>query len=184
MNLRASIPRTLIDNNRGNATASENFRDFQQLSLRGRTLANAIKALHEWKQVSVLSVESSRLPRWYQPGLLLIGDAAHVMSPVGGVGINYAIQDAAEAANLLSAPLRNGNVSVSDLAAVQKRREWPTRVIQAFQTFVQKRVIGTALNESAPFRLPLLLRLLLRLPGLRNLPARLIAFGPRRVRIE
>jgi 2-polyprenyl-6-methoxyphenol hydroxylase-like FAD-dependent oxidoreductase len=147
-------------------------------------LSDRAQTLHDWKQVSVLSVESSRLPRWYQPGLLLIGDAAHVMSPVGGVGINYAIQDAVEAANLLNAPLQNGNVSLSDLAAVQKRREWPTRVIQAFQTFIQKRIIGTALNESAPFRLPLLLRLLLRLPGLRNLPARLIAFGPRRVRIE
>ena len=147
-------------------------------------LADRVEGLQDWKQVSVLSVESSRLRQWYQPGLLLIGDAAHVMSPVGGVGINYAIQDAVEAANVLSAPLRNGHVSVSDLAAVQKRRERPTRVIQAFQTFIQKRVIATALDESAPFRLPLVLRLLLRFPYLRDLPARLIAFGPRRVRVE
>jgi 2-polyprenyl-6-methoxyphenol hydroxylase-like FAD-dependent oxidoreductase len=147
-------------------------------------LADRVEALQDWKQVAVLSVESSRLARWYQPGLLLIGDAAHVMSPVGGVGINYAIQDAVEAANVLSAPLRNGNLSVNDLAAVQKRRERPTRVIQAFQAFIQKRVIATALDESAPFRLPLVLRLLLRFPYLRDLPARLIAFGPRRVRVE
>jgi 2-polyprenyl-6-methoxyphenol hydroxylase-like FAD-dependent oxidoreductase len=147
-------------------------------------LADRVEGLRDWKQVSVLSVESSRLARWYQPGLLLIGDAAHVMSPVGGVGINYAIQDAVDAANVLTTPLRNGSVSMSDLAAVQKRREWPTRVIQAFQTFIQKRVIATALDESAPFRLPLVLRLLLRFPYLRDLPARLIAFGPRRVRVE
>jgi 2-polyprenyl-6-methoxyphenol hydroxylase-like FAD-dependent oxidoreductase len=147
-------------------------------------LADRVETLQDWKQVSVLSVESSRLRQWYQPGLLLIGDAAHVMSPVGGVGINYAVQDAVEAANLLSSALRSGHVSVSDLAAVQKRREWPTRVIQTFQSFIQKRVIATALDESAPFRLPLVLRLLLRFPYLRNLPARLIAFGPRRVRAE
>jgi 2-polyprenyl-6-methoxyphenol hydroxylase-like FAD-dependent oxidoreductase len=147
-------------------------------------LADRVEVLKDWKQVSVLSVESSRLRQWYRPGLLLIGDAAHVMSPVGGVGINYAIQDAVEAANILSRPLRNGNVSMSELAAVQKRREWPTRAIQSFQSFIQKRVIGTALDESAPFRLPLVLRFLLRFPYLRDLPARLIAFGPRRVRVE
>jgi 2-polyprenyl-6-methoxyphenol hydroxylase-like FAD-dependent oxidoreductase len=147
-------------------------------------LTDRVEGLQDWRQVAVLSVESSRLARWYQPGLLLIGDAAHVMSPVGGVGINYAIQDAVEAANVLSSPLRNGHVSVSDLAAVQKRRERPTRVIQAFQAFIQKRVIATALDETAPFRLPLILRLLLRFPYLRDLPSRLIAFGPRRVRVE
>jgi 2-polyprenyl-6-methoxyphenol hydroxylase-like FAD-dependent oxidoreductase len=147
-------------------------------------LADRVEVLKDWKQVSVLSVESSRLRRWYQPGLLLIGDAAHVMSPVGGVGINYAIQDAVEAANVLSGPLHNGRVALSDLAALQKRREWPTRVIQTFQAFIQKRVIATALDESAPFQLPLILRLLLRFPYLRDLPARLIAFGPRRVRVE
>ena len=85
--------------------------------------------LKDWTQASVLSVESSRLPSWWQPGLLLIGDAAHVMSPVGAVGINYAIQDAVEAANVLAGPLQTGRLKVSDLAEVQRQREWPTRII-------------------------------------------------------
>src|SRR5205823_12757413 len=92
--------------------------------------ADRLDTIQEWKQVSLLSVESSRLPRWYKPGLLLIGDAAHVMSPVGGVGINYAIQDAVVAANVLGGRLESGRLRLSDLAAVQRRREWPTRIIQ------------------------------------------------------
>src|SRR5262249_28818209 len=86
--------------------------------------------LEDWKQVAVLNVESSRLQRWHRPGLLLIGDAAHVMSPVGGVGINYAVQDAVEAANLLAGPLRQGAVTEAELSAVQRRRERPVRLIQ------------------------------------------------------
>lgn len=147
-------------------------------------LAGRVGHLTDWKQVAVLAVESSRLPRWYEPGVLLIGDAAHVMSPVAGVGINYAIQDAVEAFNLLAEPLQKGSVGVSDLAAVQKRREWPTRVIQAFQGQVQRQIAAPALAAGRPFRLPLLLRILLRLPVLRNLPGRLIAFGIRRVRVK
>lgn len=146
-------------------------------------LADRVGELHDWQQVSVPSVESSRLPRWYQPGLLLIGDAAHVMSPVGGVGINYAIQDAVEAANLLAEPLRRGQVQESDLAAVQKCREWPTRVIQAVQGYLQRRIAAPALTAGS-FRLPLFLRILRRLPVLRKLPARMIGFGIRRVRVR
>jgi 2-polyprenyl-6-methoxyphenol hydroxylase-like FAD-dependent oxidoreductase len=101
--------------------------------------AKHVASLRDWHQFSLLSVESSRCPRWYKPGLLLIGDAAHVMSPVGGVGINYAIQDATVAANLLASPLSSGTVQVRDLARVQSRREWPTRLIQAVQSAVQKR---------------------------------------------
>jgi 2-polyprenyl-6-methoxyphenol hydroxylase-like FAD-dependent oxidoreductase len=140
-------------------------------------LKERIAQLQDWKQVAVLSVESSRVPRWYKPGLLLIGDAAHVMSPVGGVGINYAIQDAVAAANLLSGPLKRGEVKPDDLAAVQRRREWPTRIIQRLQTIVQQNVIAAALDPNRPFRLPPALRLMLRIPVLRNIPARLIAFG-------
>ena len=136
-------------------------------------LGDRAAQLREWKQVSLLSVESSRLPRWYRPGLLLIGDAAHVMSPVGGVGINYAIQDAVVAANALAGPLRRGRVRLADLAAVQRRREWPTRIIQALQTVVQRQVVAGALDQRRPFKLPFFLRL----PVLRDLPARLIAFG-------
>jgi 2-polyprenyl-6-methoxyphenol hydroxylase-like FAD-dependent oxidoreductase len=136
-------------------------------------LPRRVDALQDWSQVAFLSVESSRCRRWYRPGLLLIGDAAHVMSPVGGVGINYAIQDAVVTANVLSTPLQQGNVQLRDLAAVQRRREWPTRIIQAFQTLMQKRLIARALNPDQPFQLPLFLRL----PVVRNGPARLIGLG-------
>ena len=151
--------------------------------------ADRMKHLEDWKQVSLLSVESSRCPEWYRPGLLLIGDAAHVMSPVGGVGINYAIQDAVVAANVLAEPLKTCQQQLKDLdpsylAAVQRRREWPTRVIQAFQAQIQRRILAPALNADRPFVPPLPLRLLLRVPLLRDLPARIIAFGPRRVRLK
>ncbi|MFN6536001.1 MAG: FAD-dependent oxidoreductase [Nostoc sp. EkiNYC01] len=129
--------------------------------------------LHDWSQVAFLSVESSRVKRWYRPGLLLIGDAAHVMSPVGGVGINYAIQDAVVAANVLSKPLKNQQVQLSDLAKVQRQRELPTRIIQAFQTFIQKRVFAPVLTSNRTFVPPGFLRL----PILRDLPGRLIALG-------
>jgi 2-polyprenyl-6-methoxyphenol hydroxylase-like FAD-dependent oxidoreductase len=146
-------------------------------------LADRLSALQGWQQVSVLAVESSRLPRWHQPGLLLIGDAAHVMSPVGGVGINYAIQDAVEAANLLAGPLKDGRVTDGDLAAVQRRRELPVRAIQRMQSLMQRKIAAPAL-AGRPFKLPLPLRIALRLPILRNLPARMIAYGIRRVRVE
>src|SRR5438105_5934837 len=100
--------------------------------------------LKEWKQISVLSVESSRLRRWYKPGLLLIGDAAHVMSPVGGVGINYAVGDAVEAANVLADGLREGRVTTRQLAEVQRRRQWQVRLIQAFQAQMQRQLVGQA----------------------------------------
>jgi len=151
--------------------------------------ADRLEHLTDWRKVSLLSVESSRCPTWHKPGLLLIGDAAHVMSPVGGVGINYAIQDAVAAANILAGPLRESQrrlVSVDEkhLAAVQRRRELPTRVIQAVQVQVQKNVLAPALGSSGPFSPPLLLKLLPRIPLLRDLPGRLIGYGvwPSRVR--
>ena len=132
----------------------------------------------------VLSVESSRLPTWHQRGLLLIGDAAHVMSPVGGVGINYAIQDAIEASNVLGEPLQAGNVTELQLAEVQKRRQAAVKLIQRFQGFVQNRIVKTALVKDRPFRLPLIARIVLKIPLLRTVPARLIAFGIHRARIR
>ncbi len=143
-------------------------------------LADRVDHLQDWKQVSVLSVESSRLPRWYKAGLLLIGDAAHVMSPVAGVGINYAIQDAVVAANLLSAPLQAGRLRLRDLAAVQRQREWPTRVIQTFQSLLQQRVLAPALDPTASFQPPAFLRF----PLVRNLLPRLIGFGVWSVRLK
>ncbi|HEX6288532.1 MAG TPA: FAD-dependent oxidoreductase [Herpetosiphonaceae bacterium] len=139
--------------------------------------ADRMEHLQDWKQVSLLSVASDRLPQWYRPGLLLIGDAAHTMSPVGGVGINYAIQDAVAAANILAQPLKSGRVRLDDLRAVQRRREWPTRIIQAIQTFLQRRIIANVLDARKEIRVPNWLISLTRTPFVRTLPARMIAFG-------
>jgi 2-polyprenyl-6-methoxyphenol hydroxylase-like FAD-dependent oxidoreductase len=106
------------------------------------------------------------------------------MSPVGGVGINYAVQDAVVAVNVLSRPLRNGQISVQDLADVQSQREWPTRVIQAVQATMQTRVIAGALQAQATLRIPWFVRLFFRIPILRNIPARILAFGVRKVRLQ
>jgi len=140
--------------------------------------ADRMEYIKEWKQISVLSVESSRLRRWYRPGLLLIGDAAHVMSPVGGVGINYAIQDATVAANVLSDDLKLGKVPLHDLAEVQRKREWPTRIIQGFQNLLQKQVLTKVLKSDEPLTISPTLLFLIRLPVVRDLPAKFIGFGP------
>src|SRR5213080_2580508 len=134
--------------------------------------ADRVAELADWKQVSMLSVEANRLPRWYRPGLLLLGDAAHVMSPAGGNGINYAIMDAVAAANILTAPLQAGNVTVADLARVQRRREWPTRIIQAVVNLVQDRLLKAALDPKGSFSF-------LGWPLVRKLVPLLFAFGIR-----
>ena len=143
-------------------------------------LSDRLGDLTEWTQVTPLNVEASRLRKWYAPGLLFLGDAAHVMSPVGGAGINYAIQDAVEAANVLSEPLLADAVTSEHLATVQRHREFPTRVIQWFQGVIQQRIVKASLNPEKPFRPPWLLKL----PGVRTLPARLIAFGVGRARLR
>lgn len=147
-------------------------------------LAKYAEQLTDWRQTTLLSVESSRCPLWHKPGLLLIGDAAHVMSPVGGVGINYAIQDAVAAANILARPLLTGRVTDSDLAEVQRRREWPTRVIQYMQSFMQRNLVANALLAREAVKVPWQLRVFFRIPILRDLPSRLIAFGIRRERLK
>ena len=148
-------------------------------------IAGNLEALDDWKQVMPLVVESSRLKLWHRPGLLFIGDAAHVMSPVGGVGINYAIQDAVVASNVLAEPLRRGDLTDADLAKIQRLREWPTRVIQTFQGLMQKNLFGSEFQRvdsaaSRPIRPPFFLRL----PFVGSFIARILAFGPRRVRVE
>lgn len=145
--------------------------------------AKNAEALTDWHQLTLLSVESSICPVWHKPGLLLIGDAAHVMSPVGGVGINYAIQDAVVAANVLANPLKSGNVAESDLAKVQRQREFPTKVIQRVQSFLQRRLVANVLGSQRVTNIPWQLRVLVRIPWVRDLPPRLIAFGIRRVRL-
>jgi len=149
-------------------------------------LAKHVESLTDWHQVSLLSVESSRCRRWFVPGLLLIGDAAHAMSPVGGLGINYAVQDAVVAANLLTKPLLEGRVTTHQLRAVQYRRQWPVRVIQAFQTQIQRRLIATALKAQGHqgLSIPWFVRAFMRIPFLRDVPPRIIALGVVRVRVE
>jgi len=106
------------------------------------------------------------------------------MSPVGGVGINYAIQDAVVAANILSGPIRSGRLNLNDLASIQREREWPTRVIQAFQTVIQKRVISSALSSTEGLKVPFIVRLLLQFPLVRDLPGRFIGLGVRSVHLS
>jgi 2-polyprenyl-6-methoxyphenol hydroxylase-like FAD-dependent oxidoreductase len=135
--------------------------------------------IRSWEDVKLLTVKVDRLERWSRPGLLCIGDAAHAMSPVGGVGINLAIQDAVAAANLLAAPLRERRLTADDLDRVRRRREWPTRATQAMQLVVQKRVIRSVLQTTAPLRPPWLVRLLDAVPLLQRVPARLVGVGVR-----
>ncbi|HEX7637316.1 MAG TPA: FAD-dependent oxidoreductase [Burkholderiaceae bacterium] len=142
-------------------------------------LGDRVETLAGWDQVKLLTVTVDRLETWYKPGVLCIGDAAHAMSPVGGVGINLAIQDAVAAARLLAGPLRNGAVTDADLARVQRRREWPVRVTQAMQVAVQRRLISPVLAARGEVHMPAFLRLFDRFPRLRRLPARFIGMGVR-----
>lgn len=140
-------------------------------------LRDRVDELSEWKDISLLTVVVDRLTRWFSPGLLCIGDAAHAMSPIGGVGINLAIQDAVAAANILARKLVEGSVTENDLRAVQRRRTFPTRATQGMQLFVQNRIISRVLSSNKPLTLPWPLRLLGRWPFLRRYPARVVGVG-------
>jgi 2-polyprenyl-6-methoxyphenol hydroxylase-like FAD-dependent oxidoreductase len=133
--------------------------------------------LLDWDQVKLLTVAVDRLERWHRPGLLCIGDAAHAMSPIGGVGINLAIQDAVATANILGPILQHGSASDDDLARVQHRRMWPTKMTQGMQIQIQNRLIDRVLAGGGGGRAPLLFRLFNKLPVLRRIPARLIGLG-------
>jgi 2-polyprenyl-6-methoxyphenol hydroxylase-like FAD-dependent oxidoreductase len=149
--------------------------------------APQLQALQSWDDIKLLNVQITDLPRWWRDGFLCIGDAAHAMSPVGGVGINLAIQDAVAAANLLAQPLREGRLQPHHLDAVQKRRHWPARVTQRAQVAVQDTVLSPLLARTdAPGDVPAAVRLLRRWPLLRRLPARLVGIGvrPERVRSQ
>jgi 2-polyprenyl-6-methoxyphenol hydroxylase-like FAD-dependent oxidoreductase len=141
--------------------------------------AGRVNEIADWDQVKLLTVAVDRLQRWHRGGLLCIGDAAHAMSPIGGVGINLAVQDAVAAANILVESLRAGAVGEAVLARVQERREFPTRVTQRIQILMQERVIRNVLAGQGALKPPLFIRLLRRFPILRRIPARLLGLGVR-----
>jgi 2-polyprenyl-6-methoxyphenol hydroxylase-like FAD-dependent oxidoreductase len=153
-----------------------------QLAPYAKETANEIKS---WDDIKLLTVRVDRLSQWSRPGLLCIGDAAHAMSPVGGVGINLAIQDAVAAANVLAEPLRNRQVTIDELRRIQSRREFPTRVTQWLQVTMQRRVIAPVLGGVSRIKPPLLLRLINAIPFLRRIPAYVIGIGvrPEHVRV-
>lgn len=148
-------------------------------------LADGLDQLHDWNQVRLLTVAVDRLTCWHRPGLLAIGDAAHAMSPIGGVGINLAVQDAVAAANILAAPMARGEDVDALLAQVQAKRMLPTRVIQRIQLLIQHGIIGRVLASTAPpTKPPLALKLLGRFPWLQRIPARILGLGVRREHIR
>jgi 2-polyprenyl-6-methoxyphenol hydroxylase-like FAD-dependent oxidoreductase len=149
-------------------------------------LADRMNSLKSWDDIKTLEVVVDRLRRWHRPGLLLIGDAAHAMSPIGGVGINLAIQDAVAAANALAGPLCDGGpIDESVLASIQRRRMLPTRIVQAVQLTMQNRVISRVLGRSdQPLRVPALLRWLLQFRIVRHVPAWLFGYGFRRENVR
>ncbi len=142
-------------------------------------LGERVRELVDWDQVKLLAVTVDRLREWAKPGLLCIGDAAHAMSPIGGVGINLAVQDAVAAARLLARPLREHAVDLAALQRVQRRREWPVRVVQRMQITMQDRLIAPVLAASGPVRMPAFLRLFGRFALLRRIPAWFIGVGVR-----
>jgi 2-polyprenyl-6-methoxyphenol hydroxylase-like FAD-dependent oxidoreductase len=147
-------------------------------------LGERVEELRDWKDISLLTVSVDRLSQWSRPGLLCIGDAAHAMSPIGGVGINLAIQDAVAAANILEPIFMDGRPSEAELAEVQRRREFPTRATQRMQTIVQNHVLARVLRSDQPILLPWPLKLFQRWPFLRRIPARLIGIGFRAEHIK
>jgi 2-polyprenyl-6-methoxyphenol hydroxylase-like FAD-dependent oxidoreductase len=147
-------------------------------------LGDRVNELRSWDDVKLLTVAVDRLKQWYCPGLLCIGDAAHAMSPIGGVGVNLAVQDAVAAANILYAPLRRGQPTLDELAAVQKRREFPMRFIQGMQVLIQNRIITRVLASTQAPKPPLAVKLLDWFPPLRRIPARILGVGVQREHVH
>jgi 2-polyprenyl-6-methoxyphenol hydroxylase-like FAD-dependent oxidoreductase len=168
------IPKGGLDELREKGLAS--FRD--DIAGIAPFLADRVNELKDWDDIKLLSVAVDRLRRWYRPGLVCIGDAAHAMSPVGGVGINLAIQDAVAAANILAGPLSRNSVSERHLENIQKRRMFPTRATQGLQILIQNRVLAPTLKSTTKIQsLPLPLKLFRQMPVLRRIPARIIGIG-------
>ena len=160
----------------------ENFRT--DIAKAAPFVGERVNEIASWDDVKLLTVTVDHLQRWFKPGLLFIGDAAHAMSPLGGVGINLAIQDAVAAANILTGPLKSGYVSEEDLMKVQRRRMWPTRMTQRLQVFLQNRVFRPIISGQSGLRPPLVLRLMTRFKFIRHIPARVIGMGFRPEHIQ
>jgi 2-polyprenyl-6-methoxyphenol hydroxylase-like FAD-dependent oxidoreductase len=169
------IPKGGLDALRQRGLAA--FRD--ELTRLAPFLRDRVQEVHDWEDVKLLTVAVDRLRTWWRPGLFCLGDAAHAMSPIGGVGINLAVQDAVAAANILGPHLLGGGLRTGHLRRLQRRREWPTRATQRLQLLLQNRMIRPVLAASGPLRPPWLLRLLGRLPFLPRITARLIGLGLR-----
>ncbi|MCH7896824.1 MAG: FAD-dependent oxidoreductase [candidate division NC10 bacterium] len=148
------------------------------------SLKDSINEIQDWNDCFLLTVTVDRLKKWWRPGFICIGDAAHAMSPIGGVGINLAIQDAVAAANELVPTLEGGKDVESALAKIQKRREFPTKMTQNFQVFVQNRIISNVINESDTESIPFPLRVLQTVTMLQRLPAHVIGLGIRQEHIQ
>jgi len=164
------------------ARGIESFR--QELGRLLPHFRNRLEELKSWNDTSLLTVKVDRLETWYRPGLICIGDAAHAMSPIGGVGINLAVQDAVAAANILAVPLDTGWPPESALRKIQRRREFPTRVTQRLQVLAQDRIISRVLAADGPIEVPSILKLMQRWPFLQRIPARAIGLGVRRERVN
>jgi 2-polyprenyl-6-methoxyphenol hydroxylase-like FAD-dependent oxidoreductase len=149
----------------------------EQIARLAPLFADRVAELSSWEDVKLLTVSVNRLREWYLPGLLCIGDAAHAMSPVGGVGINLAIADAVAAANTIAAPLRGERLTTRQLESVQRRREFPTQLTQALQVFIQERLLRRVLETKKALPPPLAIRIFGAIPFLRRIPARIIGVG-------
>jgi 2-polyprenyl-6-methoxyphenol hydroxylase-like FAD-dependent oxidoreductase len=149
----------------------------QRLAAFAPVFSDRVGTLDDWDKIKLLTVKVDRLTRWHCPGLLCIGDSAHAMSPIGGVGINLAIQDAVAAANILADPLRKKAADEKVLHQVQKRREFPTRLTQGLQLFIQNRIVKRVLSTDKPVSVPKIFWLFQWIPFLRRIPGRLVGMG-------
>ena len=173
------IPKGSFDHLQQNGLAA-----FQQEIARiAPWLGDRVFELKDWEQIKLLTVQINRLKQWHQPGLLCIGDAAHAMSPAGGVGINLAVQDAVATANLIAKPLREQSITENSLAQVQKRREFPMRVTQRMQVMAHKGIAAIFRNPG-PAKPPWQLKLAVNLPGLQYVLARMVGMGARPEHIQ